>query len=793
MRSIQCLVCSSLTILSLLLCLGQNSAADSPYGDLSKDQRSPSNLPPLQNSFQQLGFVPSSGPLSSHAAPVDPATLRHRQAQKNSLEHVVAVEQQMSKGKASEAIEVAAVDSLEHVGRSLASVERESSEGTFKPEVVQHPKAEKPGDMRVHGRPEAPKKRVPIFTIVLMTTFMAVAKGLGAIPFFFCGTLTDFWSGIANAIACGVMLAASFDLVHEGQPYGPALVTVGVILGVVFIKYSQEWLSDHEDTVFKGFHGADARKVILILGVMAAHAMGEGSGVGVSFSGDRGWSQGTLVTIAIGLHNIPEGLATATVLVARGASPRAALLWTIATSMPQPLVAIPSFMFVEAFTALLPVALGFAAGCMIWIVFSELLPDALEGIPASKVATAATLSAAWMEALRMFIEGLERPNGELASPVAAHLPSLLPVLLATVPVLVVPGPMAALLASWVPNKAAGLGLSAGTMCMLGLGGLLRLLCASQQRTLDTWGLALAGAATMCVVWVWYRTPTKSPSTNNLSTAQALAAVSPRRDLLEGATNARHWDILSPSSRTVGSKAMLDDGFVTLDLYGVGNRNPTTPGVAAALSNYGKAAAKRSDGGVDVSSGGLLPTAAQGGKGSGGVAGARAAWAALALLLYGFPNGMYLAQAALGTLADITPLMLPSALLGVPTAVASTGLAKSTIGVQPGRIATFATLLAGVGPLCALASLLAQPVGLVSAESLDIDPWRLADKLLAAASGALLLTGLVGIWPLARSLHARRATVGFGLGGLLAGGVCCTLALLCGFTQHCVYPQPSLVI
>ena len=55
--------------------------------------------------------------------------------------------------------------------------------------------------------------------------------------------------------------------------------------------------------------------------------------------------------------------------------------------MPQPVVAVPSFMFVTAFRALLPVALGFAAGCMVWMVFAELLPDALEGAAHGKVST----------------------------------------------------------------------------------------------------------------------------------------------------------------------------------------------------------------------------------------------------------------------------------------------------------------------------------------------------------------------------------------------------------------------
>ena len=95
--------------------------------------------------------------------------------------------------------------------------------------------------------------------------------------------------------------------------------------------------------------------------------------------------QGTLVTLAIGLHNIPEGLAVATVLVARGVSPRQAALWSVATSLPQPLLAVPSFLFVDTFRALLPIGLGFACGCMVWIVFAELLPDALEAAPAGKV------------------------------------------------------------------------------------------------------------------------------------------------------------------------------------------------------------------------------------------------------------------------------------------------------------------------------------------------------------------------------------------------------------------------
>lgn len=61
----------------------------------------------------------------------------------------------------------------------------------------------------------------------------------------------------------------------------------------------------------------------------------------------------------------------------------------------QAVVAVPSYMFVEAFQPLLPCAVGFAAGCMIWIVGAELMPDALESAPHPQVATAVTMSAAW--------------------------------------------------------------------------------------------------------------------------------------------------------------------------------------------------------------------------------------------------------------------------------------------------------------------------------------------------------------------------------------------------------------
>ncbi|MFB6249459.1 MAG: ZIP family metal transporter, partial [Salinibacter sp.] len=52
--------------------------------------------------------------------------------------------------------------------------------------------------------------------------------------------------------------------------------------------------------------------------------------------------------------------------------------WSIFTSLPQPLMALPAFLFVLVFEPFLPIGLGLAAGAMIWMVFAELVPDALE-------------------------------------------------------------------------------------------------------------------------------------------------------------------------------------------------------------------------------------------------------------------------------------------------------------------------------------------------------------------------------------------------------------------------------
>jgi ZIP family zinc transporter len=217
---------------------------------------------------------------------------------------------------------------------------------------------------------------VNVWTVTVAAAVTALATGLGALPFAVLRNgMARRWLGVSNAVASGFMLAASVGLLWQGARLGPARLVLGAAAGALFIWAFRRALRDDGDLVLGRLAGADARKALVIVAVMTAHSASEGIGVGVAYGG--GERLGVLITIAIAVHNIPEGLAISLVLVPRGATVRSAAWWSVFSSLPQPLIAPLAFLFVEAFGPLLPVGLGFAAGAMVWMVFKELLPEAV--------------------------------------------------------------------------------------------------------------------------------------------------------------------------------------------------------------------------------------------------------------------------------------------------------------------------------------------------------------------------------------------------------------------------------
>ncbi len=239
-------------------------------------------------------------------------------------------------------------------------------------------------------------------TVFLAALVTAIATGLGAVPFFFKRSMSRYGLGLSNAMAAGLMLAASLMLFYEGQLRSVLLVMVGMALGAVFIIVSRRFLEGRDHLHMGALEGAEALKALLIVGAMTIHSFTEGVGVGVSYGG--GEQLGVFITTAIAVHNIPEGLAISLVLVPRGMSAWKAGLWSIFTSLPQPFMAVPAYLFVEAFAPLLPIGLGFAAGAMIWMAIRELLPEALTDAPPRYVYIVMTLALTAMLVFQYFLK-----------------------------------------------------------------------------------------------------------------------------------------------------------------------------------------------------------------------------------------------------------------------------------------------------------------------------------------------------------------------------------------------------
>ncbi|RQM21147.1 hypothetical protein B5M09_002436 [Aphanomyces astaci] len=112
-------------------------------------------------------------------------------------------------------------------------------------------------------------------------------------------------------------------------------------------------------------------------------------GVGVSFGGDGGDRRGLMVSLTLAIHNIPEGLAVRRLMTPLGLN-----------LLPQPIFAVPSFLFVETFLPILPCGLGFAGGAMAYVAICELLPESVEDTE-NKLATAVSLVLAFVSMLNI--------------------------------------------------------------------------------------------------------------------------------------------------------------------------------------------------------------------------------------------------------------------------------------------------------------------------------------------------------------------------------------------------------
>jgi zinc transporter, ZIP family len=195
----------------------------------------------------------------------------------------------------------------------------------------------------------------------------------------------------ALGFAAGVMLAASFtSLILPGIEIGGILpVVVGVVLGALVLDRADAWVPHvhvlitgrvradeaHDASGKDDFQHRRVASVILFIVAITLHNMPEGLAVGVGFgSGDL--SEAIPLMLAIGIQNVPEGLAVSVAALNAGLG---SLFYAAITGIRAGLVEIPLALFgawaVQVAEPLLPYAMGFAAGAMIYVISDEIIPE----------------------------------------------------------------------------------------------------------------------------------------------------------------------------------------------------------------------------------------------------------------------------------------------------------------------------------------------------------------------------------------------------------------------------------
>jgi ZIP family zinc transporter len=251
------------------------------------------------------------------------------------------------------------------------------------------------------------KELGPVWQALLATCFTWFLTAVGAAAvFFFRRIEKKVFDGMLG-FAAGVMIAASFwsllapaiDLAEDaGQP-GWLPAAVGFLFGGVFL-WAVDKILPHLHIGFpeeeaEGIKTTWHRSVLLVLAI-TLHNFPEGLAVGVAFGAvHAGVPEATLgaavaLAIGIGLQNLPEGLAVSVPLRREGMSRTRAFMYGQASGMVEPIAGILGASAVLVISAILPYALAFAAGAMIFVVAEELIPESHLG-EHSHVATTGTM------------------------------------------------------------------------------------------------------------------------------------------------------------------------------------------------------------------------------------------------------------------------------------------------------------------------------------------------------------------------------------------------------------------
>lgn len=262
------------------------------------------------------------------------------------------------------------------------------------------------------------KELHPVVQALLATCFTWGVTALGAALVFFFKEINRRLLNSMLGFASGVMIAASFwsllapaiEMTEEsgGLPWLPAVV--GFLGGGTFL-----WITDKtlphlhpgmpQDKA-EGIKTSWERSVLLVLAI-TLHNIPEGLAVGVAFgalgagSTEASLSAALALALGIGIQNFPEGAAVSIPLRREGMSRFKSFLYGQASGIVEPIAGVIGAAAVIFMKPLLPYALSFAAGAMIYVVVEELIP---EGHKDEKHSDAVTVGAMIGFAVMMFLD-----------------------------------------------------------------------------------------------------------------------------------------------------------------------------------------------------------------------------------------------------------------------------------------------------------------------------------------------------------------------------------------------------
>lgn len=230
---------------------------------------------------------------------------------------------------------------------------------------------------------------------MIQTTVPALLAGLftwgmtalGASLVFFFQSIQEKITNMMLGFASGVMIAASFwsllaPAISMSEGLGflsflPALA--GFLVGGGFIA-----LTDRIVSRLERFEDSESHSCNMLLLAITIHNIPEGLAVGVAFGAATGGDDLALISaiglaFGIGIQNFPEGAAVSIPLRAAGMSRRKSFWYGQLSAVVEPVFCVLGALLVTVITPILPFALSFAAGAMIFVVAQELIPRSQSG------------------------------------------------------------------------------------------------------------------------------------------------------------------------------------------------------------------------------------------------------------------------------------------------------------------------------------------------------------------------------------------------------------------------------